>query len=459
MDEQKKKIDEIKEKMDLLSSRVNDLQRELGALRVDLRELSGGQRVREDVMTPAVTDTRAGGNSGESSTSGRLENFIGLQLIHLVGIVVLVMGISIGVKYAIDKQLISESLRILLAYLAGLVLFILSVRLKSKYHLFSAILFAGSMASVYFTTYAAFVYYQFLPPLAAFLLMMAFTVFTSIKAIHYNLKEIAIIGMIGAYGIPLLVSANAERIDLFFSYILLINLGVFFLAYKRSWKLMVQLALVITWTLFIGWALFNYSSSDRFIASLFIISYFLLFLATSFAFPIRRKQHFTGGEVWQILLNNTALYVACLLVFQNGVVEEASLAGVTGFIFLVVSVLSALTRVLFPSERDLHVKLILQSLLLLLLFIAFEWDGVIVTLLWIAVAVILFAWGVIGKLSWARLASVFLVAITLVKLLFIDSSNFSTVQKIISYIVIGIILLTGSFYYQKLGLSGNKRES
>ena len=47
-----------------------------------------------------------------------VENFIGLRLIHFIGIVVLVIGLSIGVKYAIDRDLISEGLRIMLAYLA-----------------------------------------------------------------------------------------------------------------------------------------------------------------------------------------------------------------------------------------------------------------------------------------------------------------------------------------------------
>ena len=55
-----------------------------------------------------------------------LENFIGLRLIHLVGIVVFVIGLSLGVKYAIDEQLISEGARIALAYAAGGLLFVLS---------------------------------------------------------------------------------------------------------------------------------------------------------------------------------------------------------------------------------------------------------------------------------------------------------------------------------------------
>src|SRR5687767_2952669 len=84
-----------------------------------------------------------------------LENFIGLRLIQFIGIIVLVIGLSIGVKYAIDRNLISEFMRILLAYAAGFILYIISIRLKRKYEVFSALLFSGGMASLYFTTYAA----------------------------------------------------------------------------------------------------------------------------------------------------------------------------------------------------------------------------------------------------------------------------------------------------------------
>src|SRR5688572_14544558 len=79
-----------------------------------------------------------------------LENFIGLRLIHFIGIVVLVIGLSIGVKYAIDRDLISEGLRIALAYAAGFILYGFSLRLRKVYNVFSAILFSGAMASLYF---------------------------------------------------------------------------------------------------------------------------------------------------------------------------------------------------------------------------------------------------------------------------------------------------------------------
>jgi uncharacterized membrane protein len=89
------------------------------------------------------------------------------------------------------------------------------------------------------------------------------------------------------------------------------------------------------------------------------------------------------------------------------------------------------------------------------MFVAFEWDGLTVTLMWVGIAVVLFAAGIWLSLSWARLASALLMAVTLLKLLLFDSERFSTIQKIGSYIIIGILLLVFSFYYQKSKLSDN----
>ena len=452
------KIKDLQAKIYDLSADINSSLHKLGILQADLDALRMG--ISNEISEKPVdikTKNSAIPPSPFSRSTG-IENFIGLKLMHLVGIVVLVTGISIGVKYAIDKQLISEAMRILLAYGAGILLFILSLRLKKKYQLFSAILFSGSMASVYFTTYAAFVYYQFLPAIIAFLLMVALTIYTVITAISYDRKEIAIIGMIGAYGIPFLISANAERVNLFFSYILLINIGVVFLSFIKGWKLMGQLALVITWILFTGWALLRYGPSQQWIAIVFMALYYILFLTSALAFRISLKTALTYGEIQQVIINNTALYIAAIIVFGYGSMES-ELPTTTGFMFLLTALLALISSKIFSSEIILQRLLTWQSLLFLLLFIAFQWDGLTVTLLWVAVSVLLFVWGILAQKSWARLASVLLIGITLIKLLVFDSERFSTIQKISCFILIGVLLLLFSFYYQKLGLSGKKRDS
>lgn len=434
------KIRQLEEQINRLSADLHTSHQQLLQLQEELRMLKQGMGLpmaKRALSTPIEERPKLG-----------LEHFIGLKLIHLVGIIVLVIGISIGVKYAIDGQLISEAMRIVLAYAAGILLLILSIRLKKNYQLFSAILFSGSMASVYFTTYAAFAYYHFIPGTVAFLVMVALTVYTIFMAIRYDRKEIAIVGMVGAYGIPFLVSANSERVDLFLSYILLINLGIVFLSFRKSWKLVGQLAMLITWVLFIGWAMLRYEEPQQLLALAFMIAYYLLFCFDALAFLFRQKKALSFVEIQQLIINNTALYLAALCICNH--------ITASGSVFVWLAIMALGMAVLFPLENRLLQLLTIQALIVLLLFISFKWEGLTVTLLWVAVAVSLFIWGIIRKKSWVRLAAVFLVGLTLAKLLILDSQNFSAIQKITCYIAIGILLLLGSFYYQKLGLGEKK---
>jgi len=126
---------------------------------------------------------------------------------------------------------------------------------------------------------------------------------------------------------------------------------------------------------------------------------------------------------------------------------------VTGSIALLVAILALITVALFPSELMLQRLLAWQAIFLLILFIGAQWEGLAVTLLWIAVAVLLFVWGIVNKRSWPRLAAIILIGVTLGKLIIFDSASFSTIQKIISFLVIGVLLLLFSFYYQKFNLA------
>ena len=51
-----------------------------------------------------------------------LEKFVGENLISFIGIAVLLLGVAIGAKYAIDRDLISPLMRIVIGYVFGFVL-------------------------------------------------------------------------------------------------------------------------------------------------------------------------------------------------------------------------------------------------------------------------------------------------------------------------------------------------
>ena len=430
-------INKLQAEADELARQLQQYQQRVSALQQQLREL------RNENTSQPVQST-----SSTTTNHRQLENFIGLRLIHLVGIVILVIGLSIGVKYAIDRNLVSEGMRIILAYLAGAILYFFSLRLRKNYAGFSAILFSGAMASLYFTTYGAFVYYGFFSFIIAFVVMMLLTIYTVYEAIQYNRQEIALLGLVGAYAIPFLISRNNERADLFFLYISFINSAVVFLSIKKLWRTVGKVAHGITWLLFIGWAALRFDVKWQGTGFSFMAFFFLLFLFNSIAPKIFNNKKLNTGEAYATVANNLALYIAALFVFGY-TFKDADIPFVTFIVSMMTALLAISIHFLCPEEESVKRILAGLALSLFIIFIAFNWEGITVTLLWLLTSVIIFSIGVYRKSVPLRMTAIVVVGITLLKLLVLDSLSFSPVQKIIAYVVLGILLLVISFFYQK----------
>lgn len=427
-----------------LQNDVQQLQQELQAAQAKLQQVT--QRLHE---IGAGSDPQQPANFFKTPYQPRfsLENFIGLRLIHLVGIVVLVIGLSIGVKYAIDQQLISEGARIALAYGAGVLLYLLSWWLKKKYAAFSAILFSGAMASLYFTSYAAFVYYSLFPAPVVFVLMILLTLFTAYQALAYGRQEIAVLGLVGAYGIPFLISSNSGRADLLFTYIAFLNTAVVFLAFKKGWKSVALLAQGLTWLLLIGWASTRFTAALQGTAYFFAAFFFVLFAVHALAGRIVRGQALQRRQAQQLLANNLLLYTVIALV--DAASSHAGFLFLNGGFSLFTAMQATACAFFLRTETYLKKGLSLFSLCLFLIFIANRWHGITVTFLWLLIAVGLFSAGIGLKSVWLRLSAMVLMGITLAKLVAVDSLRFSTIQKIIAYLTLGVLLLIVGFFYQR----------
>ena len=94
----REEIEQLKNELLQLHLQLKEQQQAIQGMHQRLMQMSKG-------TTPFIQTAVPKPSSGGSVS---YENFIGLRLIHLVGIVVLVIGLSIGVKYAIDANLISQ---------------------------------------------------------------------------------------------------------------------------------------------------------------------------------------------------------------------------------------------------------------------------------------------------------------------------------------------------------------
>ena len=97
------------------------------------------------------------------------EKYIGENLFGKIGILILVLGMGLFVKYAIDKELDKRDL----AYDpwlwdGGLLLFV-AWRLKDSYRTFSSLLAGGAFAIFYVTVAIAYHYYGLFSQTVAFI--------------------------------------------------------------------------------------------------------------------------------------------------------------------------------------------------------------------------------------------------------------------------------------------------
>ena len=309
------KLNELLLKIESLSLQIEKQNEEISLIKNEIAALKNRGNLSGSKLSPNTH--RIQENSPRPFLPG-FENFIGLKLINFVGIIVLIIGLTIGVKYVIDINLISPAMRIALTYVAGVAMFFISLSLRKKYEVFSMILFSGSMASVYFTTYAAYEYYALIRGTTAFALMLGLTFFTVYNAIKYHRQEIAILGLVGAYGIPFFVRGNSGNITVLFGYIFIINTGVLLVSFKKYWLSLTYISFFTTWLIYLSW-LVRHSAGGEIHGNglLFCYAFFVFFLLNSLAFKAIKRLAIMPSDTLLIIANTTFLYFSLILLYKG----------------------------------------------------------------------------------------------------------------------------------------------
>ena len=323
------------------------------------------------------------------------EKFIGENLISKIGILILIIGVAIGAKYSIENNLISPLTRIVLGYLAGIALLGVGLKLRAKYENYSAVLVSGAMTILYFITFMAYSFYELIPQTAAFGLMALFTVFTVVAALSYNKQVIAIIGLVGAYAVPFLLSDGSGNYVTLLSYVALVNAGILVLAFKKNWKPLYYSAFALTWMIFFAWLIEGKAGVGSYQTGLiFATLYFGMFYLMFLAFKLINKEQYNKLDVVMLIANSFLYYGAgyyMLSDFQSGKELLGIFTLANAFVHFIVS-----TVLYKKSLADSSLFYLVSGLVLVFIAIAIpvQLDGNWVTLLWIALAALLF-W--IGK--------------------------------------------------------------
>lgn len=344
-----------------------------------------------DISEKKTPIIRSGSVSSDRKPQINLERFIGENLINKIGIIVTVIGVAIGAKYAIDYDLINPLTRIIIGYMVGAGLLYFALKLRNKFENFSAVLLSGSMAIMYLITYIAYSFYSLFPQLAAFSLMVIFTVFTVTAALKYDREIISIIGLVGAYAVPFLLSDNSENAAILFVYTSIINIGILIIAIKKYWKPLYISAFILSWMIYFTWFLGSYKDDKNIaLASIFLFLFFVIFYITFLSYKLIKKERFGIFDIILLLCNSFIFYGVAYHILKGETNGDKFLGLLTlgnALIHLIVSFVIYRNKL---ADRNLFYLVSGLFLVFIAIGIPVQLDGNWVTLLWIGQAALLF---------------------------------------------------------------------
>ncbi len=415
------KINQLLDKLNILLKRQDDFTREITNLQTEIyrlktpetEQITKKEAVKQDL---SIVDTEVDINIEKMTVEYQttqpqkepleqpfppinkppkgksdLEKFIGENLINKIGIAITVIGVAIGAKYSIENELISPLTRIILGYLFGLGLLGFGIKLKNKYENYSAVLVSGAMAIMYFITYSAYGFYNLIPQVMAFALMVIFTVFTVIAAINYNRQIIALIGLVGAYAVPFLLSEGSGKVAVLFTYMAIINIGILAIAFKKYWKPLYYVSFGVTWLIFLSWYVTNYQTNQHLgLALVFSSVFYVIFYLTFLAYKLLQKEKFVMSDIIFLMINSFVFYGIGYTILDSHQTGRQLL----GLFTLLNAVVHFVASVVIYRQKldDKNIHYLIAGLVLIFITIAVpvQLDGNWVTLMWAGEAALLF---------------------------------------------------------------------
>ena len=190
---------------------------------------------------------RAAGAFGDLRDRIDLEQMIGQRAAPLVAAVALGLAGLMFFKYSIEHGLFPPWSRVVVGTIVGLAAVVSSERLRGRdYALTANGLAAGGLVVLYAACWAAGVRYELIPNALAFALMIATTAAGCALSWRHRSEAIAIIGLVGGFATPVLLSTGQDRPIGLFGYVLLLDLGLLYLARARGWRRLVLLSFAAT---------------------------------------------------------------------------------------------------------------------------------------------------------------------------------------------------------------------
>ncbi|MBN1348898.1 DUF2339 domain-containing protein [candidate division KSB1 bacterium] len=364
-------------------------------------------------------------NAGRSASmrSGEFEMKLGQKWLLIAGIIVSVLALGWFLKYSFEKNWIGPAVRVLMSYGAGVAfLGVGEIFRKRNYSIFGLYLLGGGIAMLYFSTFAAFQIYALIGSSVAFMIMLLITALAGILSLLRDTKWLAVLGLIGGFLTPVILSTGEDHQIFLMTYILILNVCILAIAFFKQWRLLNYLGFALTWCLFAAWYVDYYEKAKFWQTLIYLNSYFLIYAFTPLVYHFLHAHRKRLHGIAFLIPNSFIAFTYAFIMIE----DYFSLEAVSSVTLLYAIIFLGMARYLYkrePQQEGAFVLLLAKGMLFLILTVPILFSEHWITFFW-AIEATVILWAALKLQNrWLAISGIGLLVLMLMKFFVDDYSH------------------------------------
>ena len=246
------------------------------------------------------------------ASRGSLEQRIGGNWLNRIGVLAIIVGVGFFLKYAFESDWIGPRERVAAGLVAGIGLLFAGDRLIARgLRHYGQGLVGGGIGILYLSIYAAFGFYNLIAHPIAFVCMALVTTTAVWLAVRQNALGIAMLGALGGFLTPVILSTNRDNQIGLFTYLLVLDLGVLAVAWFKAWRSLEYLAFMATALVSTAWIQEWYDPAKFGRTLFFLTVIFAIFVMVPVVQNLVRKRATLWMDFSLICANGLFYFITC----------------------------------------------------------------------------------------------------------------------------------------------------
>ena len=182
------------------------------------------------------------------------EELVGVRLFSWAAGIALAVAAITFLGYSIQQGWLQPPVRLAIGIIVGLSLLVgCELKAARRYPVTANALDGSAIVILFSSFFAAYRLWHLIGPLGAFGLLALVTVTAVVLSIRRDSVFIALLGLVGGFSTPALLSTGQDDPLGLFGYLLLLNAGLGWVAYRKRWPMLAGLSLLLTTVYQWGW--------------------------------------------------------------------------------------------------------------------------------------------------------------------------------------------------------------